>query len=220
MTGSKVQRGDLLTLAHEVSCYWGKWQIRFCRFAMMQWELDRNGRCCYSPLANSLINRETGCSGLAATSTVSLPLRSKSSDSGSTAGRGPTPGGANVWRPRGANRQGSRSDSLTQKKARDGLASSLPAGGVGFGLAVISHGLCALPFHLSSTSYSITPCDRLKVILGKLIAGFGGAGSLGLGVAGLGHILLGFIASGGEGDFFCFRHGLSFRILGTKAAFR
>ena len=41
------------------------------------------------------------------------------------------------------------------------------------------------------------PCDRPKVILGKLIAGFGGAGSLGLGVAGLCQVLLGFAASGG-----------------------
>jgi hypothetical protein len=52
-----------------------------------------------------------------------------------------------------------------------------------------------------------TPCDRLKVILGQLIAGFGGAGSLDLSIVGLSHVLLGF---GGGGYFFVLRHSLSF----------
>ena len=51
----------------------------------------------------------------------------------------------------------------------------------------------------SAVFHANSPCHRLEVILGQLIDGFGGAGSLGLSTVGLGHVLLGFVASGGCG---------------------
>ena len=52
-----------------------------------------------------------------------------------------------------------------------------------------------------------TPCDSLEVILGELIAGFGGAGGFSFSIAGLGHMLLSFGYWGGV----VFWHGRSFR---------
>ena len=51
------------------------------------------------------------------------------------------------------------------------------------------------------------PCDRLEVIPGEFIAGFGCASEFSLGVGRLSHILLGF----SHGDYFCvLRHGPPF----------
>jgi len=89
------------------------------------------------------------------------------------------------------------------------LASPLPAGG---GL----RSGCHQSWFQQSASLSgfdgingiiNTPRHRLKVILGKLIASFGGAGSLGLGVAGLGHTRLGFVGGGGFFVLDIIRHG-------------
>jgi hypothetical protein len=44
--------------------------------------------------------------------------------------------------------------------------------------------------------YSHSTCDRLEVILGKLIANRGGGSGYGLGTNGLGHVLLGCVSWG------------------------
>jgi hypothetical protein len=73
---------------------------------------------------------------------------------------------------------------------------------LGFSLVFIigHHGLAyvvTVPPGATNDQTPYPPCDRLEVILGKLIAG--STSGFGLSIAGLGHILLGFVASGGGG---------------------